>query len=479
MTARPVHWHEGMFLRPHHLQAAQRYWSQISQLGDKWDLHYNWGLREIVIDLDALSNYRCVIRTLKARLRDGTLVCVPEEGALPVLELKAAFAQENVVMVYLAVPVLQVGRANVSVNGRSDAVRYLLDVQELEDENTGLNPQPIQVRLLNLRLLTSTDDHSGYEVLPVARIRRSASADAVPELDTSYIPPILTCDAWRPLSEEILQNIYERLGRKLELQAHQVVSRGITFDSAAQGDAALFSQLRILNEAYALLGTQVFAKGIHPLSSYLELCRLVGQLAIIDPQLRRTPELPKYDHDDLGTCFNRVKQYIDNYLSLGEEPKYKERPFIGAGLRMQVALEPAWLESAWQIYIGVKSSLAAEDCIRLLTRSGPSGLDMKVGSSDNVDMIFTRGLPGLRFAPAPRPPRALPQTPGLVYFQLLPEASLQEWANVKKLLNMAIRLNENLVVGNIQGQRVLTIRNGGQTTTMQFTLFVVEQERQV
>jgi hypothetical protein len=41
---------------------------------------------------------------------------------------------------------------------------------------------------------------------------------------------------------------------------------------------------------------------------------------------------------------------------------------------------------------------------------------------------------------------------------------------------MAIRLNENLIVGNIQGQRVLTIRNGGQTTTMQFTLFVVEGE---
>jgi hypothetical protein len=37
-------------------------------------------------------------------------------------------------------------------------------------------------------------------------------------------------------------------------------------------------------------------------------------------------------------------------------------------------------------------------------------------------------------------------------------------------------LNENLVAGNIQGQRVLTIRTGGQSTTLQFTLYVVAAE---
>ena len=26
MTTRAVHWHEGMFLRPHHFNAAQQHW---------------------------------------------------------------------------------------------------------------------------------------------------------------------------------------------------------------------------------------------------------------------------------------------------------------------------------------------------------------------------------------------------------------------------------------------------------------------
>src|SRR5262249_21954724 len=162
----------------------------------------------------------------------------------------------------------------------------------------------------------------------------------------------------------------------------QVVSRGITFDSNAQGDPLLFAQLRELNEAHALLGILVFAQGVRPLAAYLELARLVGQLSIFGAT-RRPPDLPRYDHDDLGGCFFRVKQHIDTLLNILVEPEYKERPFIGAGLRMQVTLEPSWLESVWAMYIGVQSPLDGEDLVRLLTK--PGQLDMKVGSSDRVD----------------------------------------------------------------------------------------------
>src|SRR5262245_57854612 len=95
MAVRAVHWHEGMFLRPHHFQALERYWGQQLGRGDKYDLHYNWGLAAIDLDLDGLANYRLVIRSLKARLRDGTTVSVPEDGVLPTLDLKQAFTQEN------------------------------------------------------------------------------------------------------------------------------------------------------------------------------------------------------------------------------------------------------------------------------------------------------------------------------------------------------------------------------------------------
>src|SRR5438132_10051162 len=117
MALRPVHWHEGMFLRPQHFQAAERYALHLAHRDEKWDVHYNWGLRAIDLDLDALANHRLVIRSLKARLRDGTLVSIPEDGVLPALDLQGAFQGESNVDVFLAVPVLNLGKANVANNG--------------------------------------------------------------------------------------------------------------------------------------------------------------------------------------------------------------------------------------------------------------------------------------------------------------------------------------------------------------------------
>jgi type VI secretion system protein ImpJ len=472
MAVRPVDWYEGMFLRPHHFQAAQRSVSHDAQRGGKWDVHYNWGLRSINLDLDALANNRLVVSALRCRLRDGTLVSVPDDGLLTPLDLKNAFERQQTLTVFLGVPGLQLGKANVSGDGAVAGVRYRTATQPLEDENTGVNTQPIQVRLLNFRLLLSNEDLSGYETIPVARIRKSERAEATPELDWTYIPPVVACDAWQPLNVGILQQIYDRVGKKLDLLASQVVTRGISFDSHAQGDPQLFAQLRELNEAYATLGILAFAEGVHPLAAYVELARLVGRMAIFGAA-RRPADLPRYDHDDLGTCFYRAKQEIDALLNIVREPEYKERPFIGAGLRMQVSLEPAWLESIWQMFVGVQSPLAPEECIRLITKAGL--LDLKIGSSDRVDEIYRLGQAGLRFGHSPRPPRALPTVPGLNYFQINRESQLDEWQNVQKSLTLAIRLNETRVAGNIQGQRVLTVKTGGQTTTLQFTLYLVPQ----
>src|SRR5687768_9954108 len=132
MTTRAVHWHEGMFLRPHHLQTAQRQHDHVLARNDKWSTHYNWGLRSIDLDPEGLANYRLVIRALAARLRDGATLAIPEDGLLPAIDLKPAFEEAGAVTVYLAVPQLHLGRANASTHAGGEA-RYLLDTQELED----------------------------------------------------------------------------------------------------------------------------------------------------------------------------------------------------------------------------------------------------------------------------------------------------------------------------------------------------------
>jgi len=472
MTVQAVHWYEGMFLRPQHFQVAERHYVEMAGRGAKWNLHYDWGVRSIDLDPDALANYRLLVRSLQGRLHDGTLVSIPEDGALPALDQKEAFRQESTITVYLAVPILQVARANSAPKDAPNGARFLVDTLRLEDENTGTNPQPVDVRLLNLSLLLSTQDHSGYEVLPIARIQRADRAEASPQLDETYIPPLLSCDAWRFLSTEILSPIWDRLGKKIDLLGSQVASAGMTFDSRAQGERLVIEQLRVLNEASTVLGVLAFVNGIHPLSVFTELCRLVGKLAIFAPA-RRPPELPKYDHDDLGPCFWRLKHHIDALLDTVVEPEYRERRFTGAGLRMQVALEPGWLESGWEMFVGVESPLPAGQCERLLS----GRLDMKIGSSDRADDIFRLGQAGLRFNHVPHPPRSLPVRDDLIYFQVDRQSQAAEWESVKRSLALAIRLNENLIVSSIQDRQSISIKHDGQTTTLSFTLFVVPMEQ--
>jgi type VI secretion system protein ImpJ len=468
MTQQAVHWHEGMFLRPQHFQAAERHVRHWTGLNSRLDSHYNWGLRRLDLDLDALANHRIEVGAMEARLRDGTLISIPGDARLSDCDLRAAFAKESTLTVSLGLPLLQAARANISAV-QTNKARYVVDELAFEDENTGLNPQRIQVRLLNVQLLTSVQDNGGYETLPLGRVRRGDVAEAAPELDETYIPPLLACDAWKPLLNRILHPIYDRLGKKIDLLSQQITARGITFDSQGQGDRQLLEQLRVLNESYAPLSVAVFAQGVHPYDVYLELCRLVGRLSVFGPA-RRPPQVPRYDHDDLGTCFWRAKQYIDELLDVVIEPDYRERPFVGAGLRMQVALEPAWLEAGRELFVGVQSPLSAEQAEKLLNR----GLDAKLGSSDRVDEIFRLGQAGLKFAFAERLPRALPQRPGLVYFQIDRGEQAVQWDAVKHSLTLAIRLNENLISGNIQGERILKINANGQQLSLQFMLFVVQ-----
>jgi type VI secretion system protein ImpJ len=438
-------------------------------------IHYNWGLRSLELNETALANHRLVVQSLEARLRDGTLVSLPEDAAPPALDLKGPLERDRSLKVFLALPSLRLNRANVAEPGQTDGGRYLVDTLEIEDENSDLNPQSLKLRRLNIKVLLSTqNDHPGYEVLPIGVIEKSADADALPRLDLTYIPPLLACDAWPPLQIGILRAIYDRIGTKIDLLAGQMLSRGISMDSDSGEDARIVGQKRILNEAYVLLTTLAFAEGVHPFEAYLDLCRLVGQLSIFSDK-RRPPELPHYDHDDLGRCFYQLKKYLDALLNLIIELDWVQRPFRGAALRMQVPLEPAWLEPAWQMFVGVQTILPPEQCINLLTT--PGQLDMKIGSSDRADAIYEYGQAGLKFVHRPQP-HVLPVLPGLIYLQVDRDSQSNEWQHVRKSLMLAIRLNEQRILGSIQDEQTLTIRHAGQTATLRFTLYLARSPNQ-
>jgi type VI secretion system protein ImpJ len=468
----PVHWYEGLFLQPHHFQAADRCLTEVMQSSLEFDHPYYYGIRSLEYGAEALANHQFEVRALRARMRDGTIIDLGPGQELDRLDLKRAFESQTKVLICLAAPIAQLGTENVAADGqgRGSIPRYRQLSQKFQEETRGGNDQEVKLKALNLRLLLSTQDTSGYELLPLAQIERAGEHGALPRLDTNYIPPVLALDAWPGLGRDIVRAISDIVNQRIETLGQQVSNRGITFDSHEPGDLERLLLLGQLQEAAAVLSVLTAARGVHPFVAYCELIRIVGKLTIFGKD-RGLAKIPTYDHDDLATIFREVMRLIDLLINAVRDYQYEQRYFLGVGLGMQVALEARWFHSDWQWFVGVhKSDITEQECQQLLS-SGQ--LDWKLGSSREVENLFARGAEGLNLLALQRPPRNLPVSHDWIYFEV--SRSNHAWKDVQETQTLAMRFNESLILNRdrLQGERQIVVSFAGRQITLEFAMFAV------
>ncbi|MEN1678595.1 MAG: type VI secretion system baseplate subunit TssK [Planctomycetota bacterium] len=481
MQSLAVHWYEGLFLRPHHLQANDRYWTEHHSTSGRWNNAYDYGVYAFEYSKEALANNYLDVRVLKARMRDGSLIDL-EFGRQPDrvdirgpmkldAKLDGAFGEQSSIQVYLGVPKLKLGRENCATAGERRDTRYVESRLQTADESRGGHEQEIEYREFNAKLLLSTDDLSGYELLPLAQIKKTADGQASPEIDPAYIPPLLATNAWPELGENIVRSLYDQIGQKIDFLSKQVVNRGLGRDSQDPGDLDRVSMLEMLNEAYATLSILGFAQTIHPFVVYTELVRVLGKLSIFTPE-RRVTDIPAYDHDDLERIFREVKRRIEQIMLGVRDYEFEQRYFLGVGLGMQVSLESRWFHANWEWCIGVrKGDLSAQECRQVLSAGV---LDMKLGSSPQVENIFLRRAQGVELRPVDRPMSALPTSQEWIYFEVVQNDSAA-WKDVVKTETLAMRLKDSLIQNKdrLQGERNIDLTTFGKKVTLQFALFAI------
>ena len=177
-----IHWCEGLFLQPHHLQYMQSRIVENFARERRLCWNYPYGVVEAKISDDQLENMRVSFDRLRVVMPSGLEVNVPDNAHLPSLDIKEAFASSSSPLtVSLGVPTWSNSRSNVIEKGTEEdwRVKRRYRVAEIEkpDENTGENPQSILVRQINARLLLDNDDRSDLEVLPLFRIVHAAGED--------------------------------------------------------------------------------------------------------------------------------------------------------------------------------------------------------------------------------------------------------------------------------------------------------------
>lgn len=406
-----VHWSEGQFLRPHHLQAAFRNMESL-RIAAITALHpHAWGFLSLDLATEAIETNLIDIRAAELLLSDGTYVKVPENSTVDPRDFKAAFDKHNGPMpIYFGVPQVQVVRPNVLPPGQlpdGRAPRYAIDLAERYDENTGENPQSIEVRRMRGAFFFGEEDRSGYECVLLGRVERSAAG---PTLSKNAVPPLMRLRAWAPLCVA-LESVWSEIRARCEQLGGDAAERALTFATASPGDMEQLVKLQALNELTVRFGMFVGEPDRHPHALYALLCDSIARLTIWD-DLRRPRELPAYAHDDSGPTFEELFRYL-RLLVNGMLPKdYIERPFEQTADGFQVELDHEWFTPNHELYMGIRSNSSTEDIMTLFR-----GINFRLASPNDAMEVYRRRLPGLAFTPAGTV-RNLPKTSDINYFRI-------------------------------------------------------------
>jgi len=453
-AVRQVHWAQGGFLTPQHLQ-AQDAWQQAYALR----LHrqfspYHWGYESLVLREDALANgmatlERFVLLTRSGELISGGVAATAEGGGnarVPERSLlELAVPNNDPVSLYL---VLKRERTLDGL-GRGDE-RSRLPARHRLDGETRSDPYDPQAPAAEVdflgyqaQIVSSLDEGAdallaACEAYKFAEIVPNGPGRFKPSID--YIPPLVALQG----SANLLR--WTRNLRDL------LVSRGADFSSVKR-QRGIRAASTSAQEVMRVVMMQTFARYIAdmqeavrggviaPYPLYLQLRELVAEFSVFSEEIgfagglrdgAADSELPAYDHDNLRACFRLAFQRAETLikaLTVGAE--------VGITLTWDGKLFKADLPAnlfesdKTRFYLAFESELRGQELFGRLSRTG------KICSVDEMPRLLQAALFGLKIDLLPVPPEELPQkTPNTTYF--LVDVRHPFWQNIRNARNMAV-----------------------------------------
>lgn len=423
--SKTIHWHEGLFLQPHHLQQFQKQIHDRFGAERRLSMSYPYGVVLSKLSLDELEDHRVRFEQLHVVMPSGAHFLFPDAAELPSLDVKRVFtSQSEPFTLYLGVPLWLAERAN-SVEFRERTVSqrvkilYQVDEAELADENTGQNKQPVQTRRLNGLLLFEDEDMSDLEFIPLLRVTRELVSDVSsgPRQDPHYVAPTLILKG-SPILRELARDLTSQICATQEELANQLASTPLNLQSLQGPQFEQLWRLRVLSRFSARLPALVDLGMIPPFELYLELRDLLAELASLHPE-RRDFEVLAYDHDDCYPCFQQLSQKIRGYLKASVKPSYRKVDFHSMDGLYIADLKPEIFQGATGNFLGIQ------------TAQDPGTVKRLVEDGDQFKLMpasfGARAVRGISLKEERFPPLELPGRPGLYFYRLMLDQSRRIW----------------------------------------------------
>lgn len=418
-----VLWGEGMLLTPHHLQQSDRYLEDLVHRRVRAIHALDWGLLHMRFDAEALTGGELSVVEGSCVFPEGVHVSFPGRDAPPISrKIDAAYpAGAASLGVYLAVPRTQPGELMCRTDPSSEALTpYDKGQATVKDDADTAQQREIPVARKRLRVLFTSEPREAYSCLPIAVVRRTATGGF--EFDEQFIPTCQYASASARLMG-MLRRLLEVMVKKSEDLSSQRRQRGDGMVDLSASESAGFWFLHTINQNLPTVRSLFQQPRVHPSVVHRELSRLAGALYTFSTA--GTPnDIPTYNPDDLTSSFLPLEAQLLNLLGtvmpsrIVPIPLERTREMVYSA---RIHDERLMSDAKW--IMGVMTNVPPEKVI------GELPVKAKLSSSDHVDALIVRAMPGLRLVHLDPPPGEVPVKAGRVYFQLATEGN--HWDAIK------------------------------------------------
>lgn len=417
-----VHWHEGLFLQPHHLQWMQRGLQSEIRAVRSLLQPFGYGVVESELSQDALTAGRILFNRLRVIMPRGEEISFPEDAELPELDVRPALSRQGGAQeVFLLVPLWTAHRANAFDLGQvpDPKVKRLYiprEKREVADENTGDNRQTMHLRKINARLALKGESFEDTDTLPLLRVLRPVG-DAQARLDPEFVPPSVLLKS-SPELYNLARDLMVRVMEARDNLRNKLAGAGFALEEKWTETM----RLTALNRACGSLPAQVEDGAVPPVAIYLQLRELLGELAaLVDGE-----DLFKcrdYEHADPLPSFKDVEQKIRRSITSRKEEKVLKVPLepVRSGL-CRATLEQRHFDEPNGYLLGIETNVD----ITTLAPYVMDGNKFKLMPSS----MELAAVSGIELQRVTVPPISLPG--GAHYFRLAPASNQRRWEQIKQ-----------------------------------------------
>ena len=424
-----VVWSEGLFLRPHHFQQAERYLERLTSQRLDSLFPYAAGFAKLQVDQELLKIGKIAVVAAEGVFPDGTPFNIPFEADTPEPFDVPDDVKDQVV--FLTLPLRRAGMAEVAFERSGDAslVRYIAADHETRDAVLEMDSSAqLKIGRLNVRLQLKNGDASpAYAELGMARVVEKR-ADGRVVLDDGYVPACLDCRVSAKL-QDYVKEIHGLLRHRIQALADRVASPG----AKGVADVSDFLLLQLCNRLEPVLAHFLSRSSLHPELFYRHCLGLAGEISTYARRDRSVISFPPYRHDDLQRTFAPVIEEIRRGLTAVIEQNAVAVPISDRGRGVFAATVPDVDLLRNALFVLAVGADVPPDSLRLHFPT-----QVKLGPPEKIRDLVVSHLPGIRTTPLPVAPRQIPYHAGYTYFELDRKSELWKALEVSRVIAMHV-----------------------------------------